>query len=272
MNEWFGVTADDNDIVTHLNLRYNQLAGTIPAALGDLTNLEALRLHENELLTGKIPSWGSLINLKDLSLDSNMLTGEIPSDLGNLTNLTSLFLRENNLNGEIPSELGALTNLRRLYLNENDLAGEIPTELGSLTQLQELHLNNNMLTGIVPEAFADLADLQELHIANNPDLICIPQGITTGSITFDVHGLPICSDRAHLEYFYNATNGDGWTAKGDSDDNPQGPNTGWLSDAPIGEWFGVTVRDGRVVRLNLRNNNLTGKIPTTWHISTGWPH
>ena len=40
-------------------------------------------------------------------------------------------------------------------------------------------------------------------------------------------------------------------------------NTNWLSDAPLGEWYGVeTDGSGRVVRLSLPNNRLVGIIPS----------
>ena len=36
----------------------------------------------------------------------------------------------------------------------------------------------------------------------------------------------------------------------------------WLSDAPLGEWQGVTTNDdGRVTGLNLSDNDLSGEIP-----------
>ena len=62
---------------------------------------------------------------------------------------------------------------------------------------------------------------------------------------------PLSSDREALVAFYNATHGPEW------DDNE-----GWLSDEPIGEWYGViTDRNGRVVSLSLDDNNLTGELP-----------
>ena len=58
-------------------------------------------------------------------------------------------------------------------------------------------------------------------------------------------------DREALVAFYNATDGENWY---------QSPN--WLSDAPLGEWYGVTTRDdGRVTRLILGTNGLSGEIP-----------
>ena len=39
-------------------------------------------------------------------------------------------------------------------------------------------------------------------------------------------------------------------------------NDNWLSDAPIGEWYGVVTNDdGRVIALVLSTNNLSGEIP-----------
>ena len=49
-------------------------------------------------------------------------------------------------------------------------------------------------------------------------------------------------DRAALVALYEATDGPNW--------HPL--ETGWLTDAPLGEWYGVTVNDaGRVIRLSL---------------------
>ena len=66
---------------TNLNLQSHGLTGEIPPEIGDLINLEILRLGRNEL------------------------TGSIPPEIGNLTNLTQLFLNSNQLTGTIPDEI-----------------------------------------------------------------------------------------------------------------------------------------------------------------------
>ena len=89
-----GCTADDGtdgaelwgkcysiENTTELHLGNNQLTGSIPPEIGNLTNL----------------TW--------LDLGNNGLTGSIPPEIGNLTNLTHLNLRYNQLNGEIPESL-----------------------------------------------------------------------------------------------------------------------------------------------------------------------
>ncbi len=150
-----------------LYLNDNELTGSIPAELGQLTNLRRLYLMDNEL-TGSIPAeLGRLTNLQILALYDNELTGSIPAELGRLTNLQELMLLDNKLTGSIPAELGQLTNLRWLYLMRNELTGSIPAGLGRLTNLQYLFLNDNELTGSIPAELGQLTKLHELRLYNN---------------------------------------------------------------------------------------------------------
>jgi len=67
-------------------------------------------------LTGSIPTeLGNLTNLVSLWLDDNQLEGAIPADLGNLTNLNYLYLNSNQLTGSIPATLENLENLHDNY-------------------------------------------------------------------------------------------------------------------------------------------------------------
>ncbi len=59
------------------------------------------------------------------------------------------------------------------------------------------------------------------------------------------------TDRATLVALYDSTDGPNWRYS----DN-------WLSDAPLGEWHGVTTNyHGRVIDLELNRNQLSGEIP-----------
>ena len=59
------------------------------------------------------------------------------------------------------------------------------------------------------------------------------------------------SERATLIALYRATDGPNWAQ-----------NTNWLSDAPVGEWHGVTTDSGgRVTKLELGANRLSGQLP-----------
>ena len=121
---WHGVGVF-NGRVTTLWLDGNNLSGSIPSELGNLSNLNSLLL------------------------DGNALSGPIPSELGNLSSLKALLLNGNALSGPIPSELGNLSNLRSLWLHRNALSGPIPSELGNLSKLSSLKLYRNALSNLV---------------------------------------------------------------------------------------------------------------------------
>ena len=123
IGQWHGVTTDANGRVTNLDLNDNQLSGTIPAQLGNLSSLEGLNLTRNQL------------------------SGTIPAELGELADLTILALGGNQLTGEIPAELGDLANLEKLYLWGNELTGEIPVVLGDLANLTVLSLCRQPIDG-----------------------------------------------------------------------------------------------------------------------------
>ena len=149
ITSWQGINVNDQR-VTSVSLGGNELTGTIPTEIGQLTNLTHLYLDNNQL-TGPIPTEiGQLTNLTHLYLDGNELTGPIPTEIGQLTNLTHLRLSWNELTGPIPPEIGQLTNLAHLYLDNNQLTGPIPTEIGQLTNLTHLRLSGNGLTGSIP--------------------------------------------------------------------------------------------------------------------------
>ncbi|HEY3430377.1 MAG TPA: leucine-rich repeat domain-containing protein, partial [Cyclobacteriaceae bacterium] len=58
-------------------------------------------------------------------------------------------------------------------------------------------------------------------------------------------------DSTELVALYNATAGANWTNK-----------TNWRA-TPVANWFGVTEKGGRVTRVIMPNNNITGSVPST---------
>ena len=93
IGEWHGVITEQTGRVWSLDLRRNQLSGSIPTALAGLTDLTVL------------------------ILEGNQLSGSIPFELGGLANLERMHLGDNELSGPIPGELGCLTNLEKLWLD-----------------------------------------------------------------------------------------------------------------------------------------------------------
>ena len=170
-----------------------------------------------------------------------------------------LTLTGNRLSGAIPTELGRLSSLKWLKVGDNQLSGQIPRELGNLTNLQNLGLNGNKLSGILPHSLTGLSALVTFRFQDNAGL-CAPaddafqkwlNGVPdkSGSICPPVS---ISEDRAALVSLYDATNGPNWSN-----------SANWLSDEPLNTWYGViTDASGRVIRLDLRRNQLSGRIPS----------
>ena len=151
ITEWYGIEITGTpERVTSIELNVYPLHGQIPGELGNLTELQFLRLRDLSL-TGQIPQEISLLqNLIFMELSYNALTSAIPASLGYMENLSSVTLNNNQLTGNIPPELGRLNLLQFLNVANNNLTGTVPQELTSITMLQRLYLENNNITGCVP--------------------------------------------------------------------------------------------------------------------------
>lgn len=281
LSTWHGVTVNGSGRVTSLTLSNNNLVGTLPSELGDLTSIINIYLENNlGLLGSSIPSEiGNLPVLKRLYLYNNRHEGIIPESFGNLSELTHLYLQNNRLSGSIPASLGNLTKMFRLYLQNNlNISGEIPSELGNYTSVQRIFLQNNQLTGSIPASLGTLSTLTHLFLNKNNLSGCIPEELSSlcgKVVNFTNNGclshggdfalfcsgspcdvLPQCACQTPQDYdalmaLYNATDGDNWTN-----------NSGWGQSCDLSTWYGVTTNSaGRVSRLLLPSNNLVGEIP-----------
>ncbi|GAB4159803.1 MAG: hypothetical protein Tsb0033_14840 [Winogradskyella sp.] len=221
VSTWFGVTTTNiagTEHVTQINLSQNNLTGTLPISIGNLTSLNWLQLNTNNIsgtipatianlqelnllllavnnLSGGIPSvLGTMSSLTYLHLGDNPLGGSIPIEIFNLTNLNYLDFRACNLTGAIPPEIGNLTNLTQLFLFFNDLTGSIPNDFGNLINLNNVSLNGNNLEGSLPSNISNFTNLQFLNLADNnfsgtiPDMTSLPLSqlwIQNNNFTFE---------------------------------------------------------------------------------------
>lgn len=166
ISSWFGIKVE-SDEVTEIILKGNNLSGTIPGELGQLTSLKYLQLDTNNL-SGSIPiELGQLTNLQYLYLNGNQLTDTIPSELTQISNLLLLYLNGNQLTGKIPKGIENLTNLRWLDLAKNKINGTIPSEFGQLSSVQFIDLSENQLTDTIPFELAQLTGLRWLVLTSN---------------------------------------------------------------------------------------------------------
>jgi len=178
VSTWYGVTVE-GDRVKKIILNSNNLSGTLPSTLGQLTALVTLACSNDIGLTGELPpelfqidslkqiGIGNCSCLVELNFPQNNLTGLIPPEIGNLDSLKFLDLHDNQLTGSIPPELGNCTNLKELQLNNNNLTGGLPAELASINDLNGLTVSYNNLSGPVPDEFSYQISYWAFHINNN---------------------------------------------------------------------------------------------------------
>ncbi len=207
VESWYGIFTG-GERITAIVLNNNNLNGSIPPSLGDLTEIGSLYLEDNYLtdtipaslgnlslvsyfylfnnqLSGKIPpSFGNLTLVGGLRLDNNQLSGHIPASLGNLSHLFDFSLAGNKLTGSIPSSFGNLSNLLDLFLDYNQLSGNIPSSLGNLSFLSELSLSNNKLSGNIPSSLGDIFNLSILDLSNNLLSGNMPPALGNHTITY----------------------------------------------------------------------------------------
>ncbi|KAJ0986352.1 hypothetical protein J5N97_004708 [Dioscorea zingiberensis] len=149
--------------ITSIILKRQNLTGSLPDELANLTSLQSIILTRN-YLGGTIPvAWKSL-PLVHLSLQGNRISGSIPEELGNITTLNELVLDDNLLQGSIPSSIGKLRNLERLLLTANNLTGGLPKTLGNLKNLTQFRLDSNPISGKIPSFIVNWSKIQLLEM------------------------------------------------------------------------------------------------------------
>ena len=261
----------------YLNLKENSLTGTIPHSLETFKQLEVFDISRNEI-DGLIPSEiGELTSLRELALNGNQITGNVPMELENLLGLSDLFLGANLLEGNIPNYLGNLSNLRTLDLSNNLLIGSIPAELGELDDLERLWLFGNQLGGNIPAELGTLSLLQQLFLSNNN---------ITGEIPSELGNL---QNLEQITLAYNNLSGNIPNSIGNlskvwelnlSSNNFSGPipiSMGSLSNVRVVN-LGFNQLSGAIPielgnlpvlgSLSLRSNQLVGNIPDIFNLNT----
>lgn len=161
---WYGITVTGCD-VTDISLPGNNLIGSLPSEIGDLTMLEGLDLGANQISGSIPPEVGSLSALIGLNLALNQMDGFLPPELGNLTSLEVLNLSFNNFNGTPPIELENLTALTYAALNNNQFSGQPPLIGGNSMSMSSLELQFNSFNSL-PD-LNGYYNINDINVANN---------------------------------------------------------------------------------------------------------
>ena len=257
-------TLGDLENLTRLGLAGNSLSGPIPESFLELNRLQRFNFERNTDLCapGKIDFFTWLERIEDTSgpycneSDVGVLNLLYETSGGPDWTNSSGWLETSALDEWYGVTADALGRLLTLDLSRNGLAGQLPGNLSELAHMTELRIAHNTdLSGRLPLSLADLS-LRVLHYAGTE--LCAPvdtsfrdwlSAIPSHEGTGGECG-PL-SDREVLEALYDVTGGPDWIH-----------NENWLTDAPVGAWYGVEVDDqGRVVGLRFTDNRLTGRIP-----------
>ncbi len=194
LDRWYGVRTDSIGRVAGIDLSGNGLSGSLPEAVGHLTSMKELRIHDNPLI-GRLPS-----SLVDVPLEALDYTGTslcaptgtgfqdwlnaIPRHGGTGMQCPPLTDREilerfstdvGGISQWSPTDLadwygvetdaaGRVVALRLPYLN---LSGSLPVEFAQLSKLRVLDLRGNAFRGRIPPELGGLDRLERLDLAGN---------------------------------------------------------------------------------------------------------
>lgn len=115
------------------------------------SSLTELDLSENELYGSLPPEIIQLTELNTLDLSVNEFYGTIPEQLANLYKLRYLYLNVNHFVGTIPRTMASADKLyEEVWLQNNWLSGTIPPDFAEMPNLLDFYVDGNYFTGTIP--------------------------------------------------------------------------------------------------------------------------
>eukprot|EP00934_Nitzschia_sp_Nitz4_P009238 Nitzschia sp. Nitz4//scaffold19_size178191//50020//53568//NITZ4_001966-RA/size178191-augustus-gene-0.101-mRNA-1//-1//CDS//3329540646//9228//frame0 len=200
-NGWYGISCDDDGLVTKIQLGRNGLSGTFPPEVsflsaGGLTatgagKLERLDIFHNPSLTND-PSnpWIARLGegLQVLNYGNTSFSGTIPTLPSNivefdcsyalhteplseslfegLDNLTTVIMDGNNFNSGIPSSIALLPSLQIFSIREAGITGDLSYLRGMPTVVEHLVDGNPELSGTLHTYIGELTSLRSLSVSD----------------------------------------------------------------------------------------------------------
>lgn len=264
------------------------LTGNLPAALSALTKLREFKA-QNTGLSGTLPAeWAAMTQLRTFDVAHNDFSGPLPEAWAAWTELRELNLAQTSIDaipaavfpawkhlaslrlhniptlaGSLPEALAQLKSDQAevaVWLNDCNFEGGIPATWAQLpANLKVLRLHGNQLSQAISREFQAHANFALWNVEENGvNLLRSQQGDVTLALERDPQ---IQAMFTQLTAVYEALDGDHWTYPAES--------TAWFSNEEPQTWAGVSVKDNRIVGLNLANFGLKGELPAAFAQITG---
>ncbi len=249
VSTWHGITVK-NGHVSKINLRGNNLNGTIPNTLETLSFMEEVDFSSNRL-NGELPDLGVLNNINKLWVNNNNFSfQDLETHYSSNNNITDFNYQIQNKRDTEDAFDGIIGN--SYMLSMTDIAG---TNVQYQWYKKRLNYFDN---SDEPIATANNKDYT-INVLTNSGMdiyICKATSSIITDLTIERNSIEITGEVSQLQKdaliaIYNSTNGDNWNN-----------NTNWLSDEPLSTWHGVTIIGNKVTKLDFESNNLTGTLPS----------
>lgn len=251
--DWFGVTVTDNT-VTEIILPNNGLQGALPNVFSAFPSLETVILSGNAL-NGDISNiFTANSGLQSLALENNdYLFEDMEADFAALTSQL-----DTGFSFQPQAKIDSSETLNSEPGSSITLTSDVPTSINNNYQWYKDGL-------IIPEATSKELVLSDLTADDEAVYhFSVTNSIVTGltlereMITVQLNNADDACGVSDLERqalidLFEAMGGTNWTT-----------NTGWNTDAPVCDWFGITTDDeAHVIGIDLPDNGLRGEIPET---------
>ena len=258
VSDWYGITVE-NGHVTKIELPENNLQESIFSALGNLPELEVLDISGNLIEFADFSSLDSLSKLETLKIENNRFLFKHIQPVFNMPQYSQFAAGLS----YSPQAKIDIQEDAKVLVNQN-YSFEISEDYISANDQFQWYKDGTKLEGetgstieFSPVTKSD-SGYYWLQITNPgvPDLTLISYYKTLYVNSSKDAGVPISEYNALVD-FYNNLDGNNWTR-----------NDNWLDtiNHSVGEWFGITVRNGHVAEIYFGphfNYNLNGSIPNS---------
>ena len=159
-----------------LYFQTNDISASGIENIGQLTKLKQLYVNDNANMTGTLPAAiGDLKNLQQFQIGNTKIGGNVDV-LGGCTALVGVNAYNANLAGTVPEAFGNLSAVTTIRLEDNDITGNIPESFGNLpAKCTDLRLSGNKMSGVVPAAVKSHANWATGTKKWNPATNILPQ-------------------------------------------------------------------------------------------------